>query len=88
MNAALANVLKAAGISAVNAIPVAGQLFAVFAPIVAGMIQKHQEAKGIDAPVPTVEQMTAQFMATLDQGDAEWAAWVAMHPKPPTPSDG
>lgn len=87
MNAVLANILKAAGISAVNAIPVAGQLFAVFAPIVVGLIQQHQATH--DGEVPTVEQLTAQFMATLDQGDAEWAAWVAMHPKPPPPlTDG
>lgn len=85
MNAALMNVLKAAGISGVNAIPVAGQLFAVFAPIVVSMIQKKQAAAGLaTVPVPTVEQMLAEFNATLDQGDAEWAAWVATHPKKPT----
>lgn len=81
MNAALMNVLKAAGIAGVNAIPVAGQLFAVFAPIVAGLIQKHQEQH--NGEVPTVEQLTAAFNATLDQGDAEWAQWVATHPKQP-----
>lgn len=81
MNAQLKAILAAVGVTGVNAIPVAGQLFAVFAPIVAGLIQKHQATH--DGAIPTVDQLTAAFTATLDQGDAEWAAWVATHPKTP-----
>lgn len=79
MNAQLKAVLQAAGVAGVNAIPVAGQLFAVFAPIVSSLIQKHQMVH--NGEVPTVEQLTAIFNATLDQGDAEWSAWTATHPK-------
>ena len=57
-------------------------------PLVSQLVQKHQQAQGINLPAsayPTVEQAQAILTATLDAGDAEWAGWLAAHPKPPTP---
>lgn len=86
MNAALMHVLKAAGISGVNAVPVIGQIFGIAMPIIAAYIQKRQAAQiaqGLPPTIPSVEELTGVLNATLDQGDAEWAAWVATHPKQP-----
>ena len=55
-------------------------------PLFSQLVQKHQQAQGINLPAsayPTVEQAQAILTATLDAGDAEWAGWLAAHPKQP-----
>ena len=56
------------------------QLFNIVAPLVAGVIRKHQATTGT-TELPTNEQMAAIFQASLDAGDAEAASWFASHPK-------
>lgn len=62
--------------------PLIVQLFGIFAPIAAQMIQRYQTTH--PGEIPTTEQLLAEFNANIDTYLAEGAAWTAAHP-PSTP---
>lgn len=56
------------------------QLFGIFAPIVAEIIEKRRQETG---ETPTNEEIKAEFEANVDKYLAEGADWLTKHPKPP-----
>jgi hypothetical protein len=84
VNATLKSVLEAAGLTAANAVPVVGQIIGIAYPLIVKFLQRTNPT----LIAPPVEEMKAVLFATLDQGDAEWAGWVASHPRPPVAPAG
>ena len=67
-------------------IPIILGIINAVAPMVSDLVRRHQQAQGIQLPpsaYPDAAQMQATLTATLDAGDAEWAGWLAAHPKQP-----
>lgn len=58
------------------------QLFAVFGPIAAKVIQRLMERN--NGRMPTDEEMYTEFIGNADKYLAEGVAWKAANPKPGT----
>lgn len=54
------------------------QAFALFAPIVADVINKHRAAN--NGQMPTNEEMIAAFNAHVDESIKKADSWLASHP--------
>lgn len=57
------------------------QLFTLFLPVYNGIRDEIRKEKGPDYQ-PTDAEMSAAFLANIEKGDSEWAAWLKAHPTP------
>ena len=55
------------------------QLFAIFGPTVAAIIQRLMARNG--GKMPTYDEMVTEFMGNTDKYLAEGAKWKASHPR-------